>query len=148
VVCCDSLLIVSQINRECTSKDDRMVAYLKIVTTWKSKFSCCNFIQVLRSENSHVNSLAMLASVVDLQFRREIPVEYISKPSINKFDEEVLHLDTSPKWWDHVISYLKDGTLLRDKAKAHKLQHLATRCLLLKDLLFKKSYSKLHFDRT
>ena len=30
---CDSLLIVSQVNREYTVKDDRMAAYLKIVTT-------------------------------------------------------------------------------------------------------------------
>jgi len=30
---CDSLLIVSQVNREYTVKDDRMTAYLKIVTT-------------------------------------------------------------------------------------------------------------------
>ena len=30
---CDSLLIVSHINREYAAKDDRMVAYLKIVMT-------------------------------------------------------------------------------------------------------------------
>jgi len=31
-VYCDSLLIVSQVNGEYISKDDRMVTYLKIVT--------------------------------------------------------------------------------------------------------------------
>ena len=36
---CDLLLIVSQINIEYTAKDDRMVAYLKVVTTWKARFS-------------------------------------------------------------------------------------------------------------
>ena len=36
---CDSLLIVSQINREYTVKDDQTVTYLKIVMTWKAKFS-------------------------------------------------------------------------------------------------------------
>ena len=35
---CHLLLIVSEINRECTTKDDQMVAY-KIITTWKVKFS-------------------------------------------------------------------------------------------------------------
>jgi len=40
---CDLLLIVSEINRECTAKDDQMVAYLKIITTWKVKFSFCDF---------------------------------------------------------------------------------------------------------
>ena len=31
-----------------------------------------------------------------------------------------------------------------DKVKAYKLQHLATRYILIGELLYKKSYSKLH----
>jgi len=65
--------------------------------------------------------LATLASVVDFQFRREIPAEYISKRHIHKFDEEVLLLDISLGWRDPIIAYLKDGTLPRDKAEAQKL---------------------------
>ena len=119
---------------------------MKIVTAWKSKFSRCSFIQVPRSENSHTDSLAMLASVVDFQFRREIRVEYISKPSIHKSDEEVLRLDTSPGWRDPIVSYLKNRALPDDKAEAQKLQHFATIYILLGDLLYKKSYSKLYSD--
>jgi len=70
---CDSLLIVSQVNGKYTAKNDRMAAYLKVVTGWKAKFSCCDFKQVPRSENSHVDYLATLALVVDFQFKREIP---------------------------------------------------------------------------
>jgi len=92
---CDSLLIVSQVNGEYTAKDDQMVAYLKVVATWKAKVSHCNFKQIPRSENIHADSLATFASAVDFQFRREIPVEYIPMPSIRKLDEEVLHLDSS-----------------------------------------------------
>ena len=33
---CDSLLRVSQINVEYTTKDDQLAAYLKIVMTWKA----------------------------------------------------------------------------------------------------------------
>jgi len=107
---CDSLLIVSHINREYAAKDDRMVAYLKIVMTWKAKFSRCDFKQILRSENSHADSLATQALVVDFQFRREIPVEHIPKPSIRKPDVKVLRLDLSPRWRDPIISFLKDET--------------------------------------
>jgi len=46
----------------------------------------------------------MLASAVDFQFRRKIPVEYIPKPMIHKSDEEVLRLDTSLGWRDPIIS--------------------------------------------
>jgi len=142
---CDSLLIVNQINKEYITKDDQMVAYLKIITTWKSKFSRCNFIQVRRSENSYVDSLTTLASAIDFQFRHEIRIKYFSKPSICKFDEEILHLDTSSGWRGPIIAYLKDGTHSVDKAEARKLQHLAT-SYILGDLLYKKSYFKLHSD--
>jgi len=47
----DLLLIVSQANEKYTVKNDRMVAYLKVVTGWKAKFSHCNFKQVPRSKN-------------------------------------------------------------------------------------------------
>jgi len=36
--------------------------------------------------------------------------------------------------------------LLEDKAGDQKLQHLATRYILLGGLLYKKSYSRLHYD--
>ena len=88
----------------------------------------------------------MLASAADFQFRREIPAEYILKPRIHKSDEEVLHLDAFLGWRDPIISYLKNETLSDDKAKAQKLHHLATRYIILADLLYKKSYSKLHSD--
>jgi len=73
-----------------------MAAYLKIVMTWKAKFSRYDFKQILRSENNHTDSLAKLASAIDFQFRCEIPIEHILKPSIHKPNEEVLHLDSSP----------------------------------------------------
>jgi len=58
----------------------------------------------------------------------------------------ILRLDTSSGWKDPIIAYLKDGTLASDKAKARKLQHLASRYTLLGDSLYKKSYSSLHPD--
>ena len=81
----------------------------------------------------------MLASSVNFQFRCEIPIEYIMKPSIHKSNEKVLCLDISLGWRDPITVYLKDGTLPRDKAETQKLQHLAIRYILLRDLLYKKS---------
>jgi len=58
----------------------------------------------------------------------------------------VLYLDTSLGWRDPIITYLKDGVIPDDKIKVQKLQHMATLCVLLRDILYKKSYSKLHSD--
>ena len=58
----------------------------------------------------------------------------------------MLRLDTSPRWRDPIIAYLKDGVLPDDKDEAQKLQHLATRYIFLGNVLYKKSYSKFHSD--
>jgi len=74
------------------------------------------------------------------------PIKYIVKPSIQRSGGEVLRLNTSPRWTDPIISYLKDGVLSNDKIETQKLQHMATRYILLGDILYKKSYFKLHSD--
>ena len=83
---------------------------------------------------------------MEFQFRRKIPVEYIVKPNIQRSGGEVLCLDTSPKWRDPIITYLKDGVLPDDRVEAQKLKHLATRYILLGNVLYKKFYSKFHSD--
>ena len=73
-VCCDSTLVVCQVNGKYAAKDEWLAAYLQLVLALKSKFFHCDFKQVPRSENNHADSLATLALAVDFQFRREIPV--------------------------------------------------------------------------
>jgi len=70
---------------------------LKIVMTWKAKFSYCDLKQIPRSENSPADSLVILALAVDFQFRHEIHIEHIPKPSIHKPDDKVLRLDSFPR---------------------------------------------------
>ena len=98
--------------------DDRV---LEVRHNLESQISRCDFKQILRSENNHADSLTTLAIVVNFQSRPKIPVEDIKKPSIHNPDEEVLWLDLSLGWRDPIISFLKDGMLPDDKAKAQKL---------------------------
>ena len=115
---------------------------MQIVLSLKFKFSRCDFKQVSRSKNNQIDSLANLASAVEYQF----PTEYIMKPSIQRSRGEVLFLDTSSGWRDLIIAYLRDRVLPGDKIKMQKFQHMASRYILLGDILYKKSYFKLHSD--
>ena len=91
-------LIVSQVNGEYATRGYWMAAYLKVIfKIW---------------EQPHDLS----ASAVDFQFRREIHIEHIAKPSIDKLDEEVFHLDHSLGWRD-IISFLKDRTKRSPKTR-------------------------------
>ena len=95
---CDSLLVVSQVNGDFACKDSRMEAYTHLVSRLKKKFDHCSFKQVPWSENNHADSLANLASAVEWQARREVPMDYIAKPSISIGREEALRLNISPGW--------------------------------------------------
>lgn len=55
---CDSMLVVSQINKKISCKDDRIAAYVQLVLTLKKKFNSCSFTQVFRSDNNHADAPA------------------------------------------------------------------------------------------
>ena len=59
-----------------------MAKHLQLVLKLKSKIPRCDFKWVPRSENNHIDSLANLGAVTEFQFRCEIPVEYITNPSV------------------------------------------------------------------
>ena len=101
---------------------------------------------VHRSENNHSNSLLNLGAATKFHFRREVLVEHIANLSVRQPTGEVICLDTSSGWRDPILAYLKDGILSDDRAEARKLQHLTTRYILLRDILYKKSYSSPHSD--
>ena len=61
-------------------------------------------------------------------------------------ERQIAPLGHLPGWRDPNIAYLKDGVLPNDRAEAQKLQHLATRYILLGDVLYKKFYTKFHSD--
>jgi hypothetical protein len=52
---------------------------------------------------------------MEFQFRREIPIEYIPHPSIDRSGPEAIRLDTSPGWREPIILYLKYKILPENK---------------------------------
>ena len=47
-------------------------------------------------------------------------------------------------WTTQIISYLKDGVLLNEKEVARKLKVQATHFVLIKDVLYKRGFSRLY----
>ena len=58
----DSRLVVGQVKGELKAKDVRMKEYLNQVRHLQSGFESFNLLQIPRSENTHANSLATLAT--------------------------------------------------------------------------------------
>jgi hypothetical protein len=117
IVHCDSLLIASQINGEYMARDERMAAYLLKVQQSMTNFQVVRVEQISRSMNSHADALATLASVLNADFKRFIPIETLATPSITMPTCHVHTVTVGPCWMDPYVHYLKEGVLPEQKKK-------------------------------
>ncbi|KAI5335580.1 hypothetical protein L3X38_025713 [Prunus dulcis] len=77
----DSQLVVHQVNQDFTAKDASMTAYLQHARHLLATFHVYSINQVPRSENSHANALARLASALEQGIGRHIHIEFLDQPS-------------------------------------------------------------------
>ena len=142
IIHCDSLLIVSQINEEYMARDERMAAYLLKVQQTITHFNMVRVEQIGRNLNSHADALATLASVLNTDFKRFIPIETLATPSIALPACHVHTITIGPCWMDPYVLYLKKGILLEQRKEAEVIRRKAARFWLSKDLkLYKRSFS-------
>jgi hypothetical protein len=87
-----------------------------------------NIKRVGREHNGHADSLDGLASSVAPNFRRTIIVGVQDFPSIiEKGQDNVCQIKTSPSWMDPILNYLLKDILLADQKEAAKVRKTATR---------------------
>ena len=73
----DSKLVVSEIERSFEVKDSRMSQYLKLFRVLQLNFRKVNMVRESRSQNSHVDLVATLASLLDECIPQVIFVELL-----------------------------------------------------------------------
>ena len=93
------------------ARDERMAAYLLKVQQTMTNFQAVRVEQISQSMNSHVDVLATLASVLNADFKRFIPIETLATPSITVPTCHVHTITVGPCWMDPYVHYLKEGVL-------------------------------------
>ena len=76
----DSRLVVRQVKGELEARDERMQGYLSHVRHLQSEFESFSLLNIPRSGNTHVDSLAMLATFSTQSLPRVILIEDLCKP--------------------------------------------------------------------
>ena len=114
-----------------------MILYLKKVRELLKKFIRVQVKHVPRAENSRVNALAKLATTLEEDLGRLIPVEYLPKPSISIDNGEVAPVMSEPSWMDPIWDYLVEGTLPSDPNEASKLRARSARFTIHRGTLYK-----------
>ncbi|CAL9001627.1 unnamed protein product [Prunus brigantina] len=108
----DSQLVVHQVNQDFTAKDVSMTAYLQHTRHLLTTFNAYLISQVPRSENSHADALARLASAIEQGIGRNIHMEILDQPSTRA--PLICAIDHSLTWMDPILQFLQNQTLPAD----------------------------------
>ncbi|KAI5339029.1 hypothetical protein L3X38_018301 [Prunus dulcis] len=85
------------------------------------------------------DSLARLASALDTELTRNIPIEYLAERSIDHRDCTNMAIDETPTWMTPIWAFLTNGALLQDKVQARQIKARATRYTIINQKLYKYS---------
>ena len=133
IIYSDSQLIVNQVNFEYQTKQEKMVSYLEKAKELLRQFDTTRIIQVLRTENTNANTLSRLATGLEDNMLKSVPIEVLEKLSIKEKKSTALDVvesphtnviyqlsssSSQPSWKDPIITYLRDEVLPDDKFKA------------------------------
>ena len=100
----DSRLVIDQVKDELEARDERMQEYLTRIKHLQKKFESFNLQHIPRGGNTHVDSLATLATSSAQNLPRVILVEDLGKPSGEKGNMiYVSYVRVGPSWMDPIV---------------------------------------------
>ena len=138
----DPRFVVGQVNGKIEARDEIMQGYSSQVRHVQLSFESFSLLHILRSGNTHVNSLATLATSSAQSLPQVILIEDLCKSTEVK--GEVVHVHqvkVRPSWMDPIVLFLIEDILLEDKSKANKIQRKTPRFWLSEDQkLYKLSF--------
>ena len=141
IVYYDSQVVTSQVNCDYECKGERMKKYLDQVRRCINKLQA-KFFQIPREENKQADRLAKVASAEYILLPGKVLSFVQILPLIDDVDMQEVNLGSN--WTALIVSYLKDGTLPNRKWAARKLKVHATRFVIIKDVLYKRGFSRLY----
>ena len=121
----------------------RMQEYLNQVRHLQLGFESFNLQHILRSGNTHVDSLATLATFSAQSLPQVILVEDLCKPTKMKKEMVQNHqIRVGSSWMDSTVLFLKDDILLKGKTEPDKVRRKAPLFWLSENQKFyKRSFS-------
>jgi hypothetical protein len=121
----DSLMVISQINKDCDCSTDSMGKYCAAVRKLEDKFEGLEYHHVERDRNAAADALSKLGSS-RAQVPPEIFVQEVSHTSILSDQTEECNTLSQPKlepndWREPIIKYIKNEEEPDDKAAAERV---------------------------
>nr|GEV03013.1 hypothetical protein [Tanacetum cinerariifolium] len=114
------------------AKQTSIIDYLQKVKTTLRGFEEYTFEHVRRNQNKKADALSKLASMTFKHLTKKVPVEVLTKSSIEK--KEVLKVDIQERknWMDLIHEYLLSGLLPEDTKEDRKIRIQASQYKLIR----------------
>ena len=132
--------MTSQINGSYECKNERMKRYLEEVKYQINDLEV-KFVQIPREENECAKHLAKATSAEFILVPEQV-LSFIQIFSIINDGTNMQEIDSKGNWTTRLISYLKTGVLPDGKDATRKLKVQASRFVLIKDMLYKRGFSR------
>ena len=126
-------------NGDYECKGERMKRYLDQVRARVDDLEA-RIIQIPRGENEHADRLAKTASAERMITPGNVLSFVQLSPLIDPSNMQEICFEST--WTTPLVSYLKNGLLPDEKEAARKLKVQATRFVLIKDVLYKRGFSR------
>ena len=108
----NSRLVVGQVKGKMKAKDVKMQEYLNQVKHLQLSFDLFSLSHISRSGNTHIDSLATLATSSAGKLPRIILVKHLSRVSkIVKDTIRAHEVRVGPSWMDPIVAFLKNDIL-------------------------------------
>jgi hypothetical protein len=138
----DSLVVISQINKDWDCSTDSMGKYCTTVRKLEDKFEGLEFHHVERDRNAAADTLSNLGSS-----RAQAPpgvfVQEVSRPSIPSDQAEECNTLSQPEldsndWREPIIRYIKNEKEPDDKVAAERITRQSTHYTLIGGALYRR----------
>ena len=139
---CDSQVITSQINGDYECRNERMKKYLEEVKSQISSLEA-KFVQIPREENECTDRFAKAASAEFINASEQV-LSFVQTSFLIDDGAQMQEITVEESWTTPLIAYLRSGTLLDGKDAARKLKVQASRFVLIRDVLYKRGFSRLY----
>ena len=139
VIYCDSQVITNQVNEDYECKGKRMKRYLDQVKGRVDDLKA-KIVQIPRGENERADRLAKATSAEHMITHGNVLPFVQLSPLIDS--DDVQEIGSESNWTTPIASYLKNGVLPDEKEAAWKLKVRAARFVLIKDVLYKRGFSR------
>ena len=139
VIYYDSQVITNQVNGDYKCKGERMKRYLDQVKRRVDDLKA-KIIQILKGENEQADCLAKAVLAEHMITHGNVLSFVQLSPLIDS--DDVQEIGSRSNWTTPIALYLKDGVLPDEKEAARKLKVQAARFVLIKDVLYKRGFSR------